>query len=68
MIKVTDQHVSIKPLEHLGLVSATITKLDLINKIDRRIAVSKAKGAKVTLGQRVAAMILNGLGFIDDRL
>ena len=48
MIKVTDQHVSIKPLEHLGLVSATITKLDLINKIDRRIAVSKAKGAKVT--------------------
>ena len=68
MIKVTDQQVSIKPLEHLGLISATITKLGLINKIDKRIAVSKAKGAKVSLGQRVAAMILNGLGFIDDRL
>lgn len=30
--------------------------------------ISKEKGAKVTMGQRVAAMILNGLGLTDDRL
>lgn len=55
-------------LDHLGLVASVINRLQLIEKIDARIPVSKEKGAKVTMGQRVAAMILNGLGFTDDRL
>lgn len=55
-------------LDHLGLVASVIHRLKLIEKIDARIPVSKEKGAKVSMGQRVAAMILNGLGFIDDRL
>lgn len=55
-------------LDHLGLVATVINRLQLVEKIDARIPVSKAKGAKVTMGQRVAAMILNGLGFTDDRL
>jgi len=63
-----EDQVSGKVLDHLGLVASTIEKLGLIEKIDQRIPISKAKGAKVTIGQRVAAMILNGLGFIDDRL
>lgn len=62
------EQVSGKVLDHLGLVASTIKKLGLVEKIDQRIPISKAKGAKVTIGQRVAAMILNGLGFIDDRL
>ena len=55
-------------LDHLGLVAATIDKLGLVPIIDKLIPVNKDKGAKTTMGQRVAAMIMNGLGFIDDRL
>jgi transposase len=55
-------------LGHLGLVAAKIDSMDLIGLIDRRLPVSELHGAKVTHGERVAAMILNGLGFIDSRL
>jgi transposase len=68
MVTFTNDQVNIQPLDHLGLIAATIDKIGLIEKIDSRIHISKEKGAKVTIGQRVAAMILNGLGFIDDRL
>lgn len=60
--------VSGKVLDHLGLVASTIEKLGLVEKIDHRIPLKKSKGVNVTIGQRVCAMILNGLGFIDDRL
>lgn len=62
------EQISGKALDHLGLVAATIEKIGLIKKIDKLLPLSKEKGAKTTIGQRVAAMILNGLGFIDDRL
>lgn len=55
-------------LGHLGLVAAKIDSMDLIGLIDRRLPVSEMHGAKVTHGERVAAMIMNGLGFIDSRL
>ncbi len=55
-------------LDHLGLVASVIKRLKLIERIDAKVPVSKEKGAKVSIGQRVAAMILNGLGFTDDRL
>lgn len=55
-------------LDHLGLVASVIKRLKLIERIDAKIPVSKEKGSKVSIGQRVAAMILNGLGFTDDRL
>ena len=61
----TDKNVSGKVLDHLGLVAATIEKLGLIEKIDQRLPLANPK---TTMGQRVAAMIFNGLGFIDDRL
>lgn len=62
----TDLHC--QALEHLGLVASVIQSTGLMDKIDSRIPVSKAKGAKLTIGQRIAAMILNGLGFTNDRL
>jgi transposase len=40
--------------------------MPLVDEIDRLLPL-EAK-AKTTMGQRVAAMILNGLGFVDDRL
>jgi transposase len=53
-------------LDHLGLVAGTINQLGIVEEIDKLIPL-QAK-AKTTIGQRVAAMILNGLGFVDDRL
>ena len=64
-MELTDEDISGKVLDHLGLVAAIIEKLGLIEKIDKRLPM---KTPKTTMGQRVAAMILNGLGFIDDRL
>ena len=53
---------------HLGLVADMIHHIGLIQEIDKRLPISEAHGSKVTHGERVAAMILNGLGFIDSRL
>ncbi|TSJ80172.1 DUF4277 domain-containing protein [Cardinium endosymbiont of Dermatophagoides farinae] len=53
-------------LDHLGLVASTIEKLGIVNEINKRIPLTN--GAKTTHGQRVSAMILNGLGFMNDRL
>jgi transposase len=64
----TEDQVQGDVLDHFGLVSATMERLGLIESIDERVPIAKEKGAKVTIGERVAAMILNGLGFIDDRL
>lgn len=53
---------------HLGLVADKIDSMNLVNLIDCRLPVSEAYGAKVSHGERVAAMIMNGLGFSDSRL
>ncbi|HLP34791.1 MAG TPA: IS1634 family transposase [Amoebophilaceae bacterium] len=53
-------------LDHLGLITATVSKLGLVQEIDKKLPMTK--GAKTTHGQRALAMILNGLGFMDDRL
>lgn len=53
-------------LDHLGLVAGTINQLNIVDEIDKLIPLQGK--TKTTVGQRVAAMILNGLGFVDDRL
>lgn len=63
-----ENQIRVETLDHLGLVSATLKKIGLIDKLNQRLPVSQAKGSKISMGHRVAAMILNGLGFIDDRL
>jgi transposase len=68
METLSEEQIKGQVLDHLGLIAATIEKLDLIEHVDRLLPVSMDKGAKATMGQRAAAMILNGLGFIDDRL
>jgi transposase len=40
--------------------------LGLVEEIDKKLPMTK--GARTTHGQRALAMILNGLGFMDDRL
>lgn len=52
-------------LGHLGLIAATIKDNGLIEKIDSQFGFPEVG---VKYGQRVAAMILNGLGFINTAL
>jgi len=63
-----EEQFSTQHMGHLGLVADKIDSLSLVELIDRRLPVSEAYGAKLTHGERVAAMILNGLGFVDNRL
>ncbi len=67
-IALTDENTTGKVLDHLGLVMSTIDRLGIIEKIDQHIPIATEKNPKTTIGQRVAAMILNGLGFVDTRL
>ena len=61
-------NVSSEQLGHLGLVAATIRELGIIEKIDARLDLNARKGGIVSYGRRAAAMILNGLGFMNSRL
>lgn len=61
-------NVSSEQLGHLGLVAATIRELGLIERIDSRLELNEEKGGLVSYGRRVAAMVLNGLGFMNSRL
>lgn len=63
-----EEQLSGQVLDHLGLISSVIDKIGLIDKVDKHLSVSAKHGAKITMGQRIAAMILNGLGFMNDRL
>ena len=63
-----EEQFSSAHLGHLGLVADKIDDLHIIDLIDNRLPVSEAHGAKISHGERVAAMIMNGLGFIDNRL
>ena len=54
-------------LSHLGIVSGVLKKIGLIDKINTRL-IKKSNNQKVSHGQSVAAMILNGLGFTERRL
>ena len=62
------EQFSTQHLGHLGLVADKIDSLGLVELIDRRLPISDLQGAKLSHGERVSAMILNGLGFIDSRL
>ena len=62
------EKLDIQPLDHHGLVAGIIEQCGLVKLIDKHLALSKEKGSIVTHGQRVAAMIINGLGFTANPL
>jgi len=64
----TRDTVNSQQLGHLGLIAATIKELGLVERIDARLALNEKKGGLISHGRRVAAMILNGLGFMNSRL
>jgi transposase len=56
-----------KNLDHLGLVAGMYDELGIGDVIDDTIEQDSEK-RKVSLGQAVKAMVLNGLGFVNQRL
>lgn len=68
MNPLTDENITGKVLDHLGLITSVIDEIGLIEKIDMLLPLEAKKGVKITMGQRVSSMILNGLGFMNDRL
>jgi transposase len=60
--------ISTQPLDHLGLIAAVVHDLELEEKIDNKLPTKTKMGAYVSMGKRVHAMILNGLGFVNTRL
>lgn len=57
-----------KAIGYLRLVAATIHERGLIGKTDARLSLDRSKGGIISQGKRVAARVLNGLGFINSRL
>ena len=55
----------IESLGHLGIIAATIKESGLLEQVDKQLG-QRESGIKYS--QRVAAMILNGLGFINTAL
>jgi uncharacterized protein DUF4277 len=54
-------------LDHLGLVAGMFNELGIREVIDRTIPQDMTKRT-VSLGQAVKAMVLNGLGFVNQQL
>ena len=55
-----------KNLDHLGIVSAICSEMNIAGEMDSAIAIDPRQ--KVTCGQAVIAMVLNSLGFVDRPL
>lgn len=54
-------------LDHLGLVAAMCDELQIVERIDARI-VQDHEQRHISVGLATKAMILNGLGFVNQRL
>lgn len=52
-------------LDHLGIVAGVCDQIGLIEQIDARVPDT---GRKVSVGQAVQAMVINGLGFVGRAL
>ncbi|WP_036484208.1 IS1634 family transposase [Myxosarcina sp. GI1] len=58
--------VKVKDLNHCGIIAGIIDEIGLVEEIDKIIA--SHGNQKVTTGQAVKAMIINGLGMISSPL
>ena len=63
----TEPEIVGQNMDHLGLIAAMCRELKIQERVDKRLFDGDER-RKVTPGQAVTAMILNGLGFVDHRL
>ena len=66
-MELSSENVQTEDLSHLGIVAGVIKKIGLISKLDK-ILPKLSNNKKVSHGQSISAMILNGLGFTERRL
>jgi len=57
--------ISTQQIDHLGIVAGMCQQIDLIGQIDQIVG---PQGRKVSVGQAMQAMLLNGLGFVNRPL
>lgn len=58
--------IKVDNLDHLGIVAGIIDQIGIVEIIDNNLG--RHSQQKVTTGQAVKAMILNGLGFVSAPL
>ena len=58
--------IEIKNIDHLGIVAGIIDEIGIVSVINERLGVDKRE--KITSGQVVKAMIINGLGMVSRPL
>lgn len=58
-------NLAVERLDHLGIVAGVCQEIGLVEYFDR---LDEQEHARVSLGQAVLAMVLNGLGFSNRRL
>jgi len=66
VVKLKPQEIEIQNIDHLGIVAGIIDSIGLVEIINEIIGVEKEE--KVSPGQVVKAMIINGLGFVSKPL
>ncbi len=57
--------ISRQQIDHLGIVAGICQQIGLIGQIDQIVG---PNGRKVSVGQALQAMVLNGLGFVNRPL
>jgi hypothetical protein len=62
----SDSSLTVKNLDHLGIVAGLVDELGLVDYLNERIG-GDPRGT-VSIGVVVKAMILNGLGFVSAPL
>lgn len=60
------KEIEIKNIDHLGIIAGIIDSIGLVDIINELIG--QEQGEKISPGQVVKAMILNGLGFVSSPL
>lgn len=58
--------IEVQDIDHLGIVAGIVDEIGLVEEIDRLLGVHPQE--RVSCGQAVKAMILNGLGFVSAPL
>jgi transposase len=61
------EQISTQPIDHLGIIAGICHRLGIGERIDALLP-SKDQRRKVSCGQAVTAMILNGLGYVNRAL
>lgn len=66
-MEINTKDITVSNIDHLGIVAGTIKEIDLCNRINSYLG-EKEKNQRISMGERIVAMIINGLGFSSRTL